>query len=47
MAKLPAWIWFIFPAAYVLADFVEDSENAGSPVTMPHQLPGTPELFIR
>jgi hypothetical protein len=24
LAKLPAWIWFIFPAAYVLADFVED-----------------------
>jgi hypothetical protein len=20
---------------------------AGSPVTMPHQLPGTPELFVR
>jgi hypothetical protein len=24
LAKLPAWIWFIFPAAYVLADFIED-----------------------
>lgn len=24
LAKLPLWIWFIFPATYVLADFVED-----------------------
>jgi hypothetical protein len=24
LAKLPPWIWFVFPAAYVAADFVED-----------------------
>ena len=24
LAKLPSWTWFIFPAVYLLADFVED-----------------------
>lgn len=24
LAKLPAWTWFVLPAIYVLADFVED-----------------------
>jgi hypothetical protein len=25
LAKLPLWIWLIFPAAYIITDFLEDS----------------------